>query len=104
MNLKYQEPWAWMVPVRHALGALQLEQGRAQDAETTYREDLGLWKDNVWSLLGLTKCFEAKPLEGQTDKASVAARFAKASQHADIALTATCFCAKDGGAACCAPE
>ena len=26
-NLKYDEPWGWMVPVRHALGALMLEQG-----------------------------------------------------------------------------
>lgn len=103
MNLKYQEPWAWMVPVRHALGALQLEQGRVEAAEKTFREDNSLWKDNVWSLLGLTQChaaMETKP----ADAADIAARFKKASKHADIKLTATCFCAKEAGAICVKPE
>ena len=29
-NLPYDEPWGWMQPVRHALGALLLEQGRVE--------------------------------------------------------------------------
>ena len=41
-DLPYDEPWGWMQPVRHALGALLLEQGRAAEAEAVYREDLGL--------------------------------------------------------------
>ena len=41
-ELPYDEPWGWMQPVRHALGALLLEQGRAAEAEIVYREDLGL--------------------------------------------------------------
>jgi tetratricopeptide (TPR) repeat protein len=32
-DLPYDEPWGWMQPVRHALGALLLEQGRAAEAE-----------------------------------------------------------------------
>ncbi len=40
--LPYDEPWGWMQPVRHALGALLLEQGRVAEAEAVYREDLGL--------------------------------------------------------------
>src|SRR5205085_9830585 len=32
-NLPYDEPWAWMQPTRHALGALLLEQGRVEEAE-----------------------------------------------------------------------
>ena len=39
--LPYDEPWGWMQPTRHALGALLLEQGRVEDAETIYAEDLG---------------------------------------------------------------
>ena len=31
-----------MQPVRRALGALLLEQGRVEEAESVYREDLGL--------------------------------------------------------------
>ena len=41
-NLPYDEPWGWMQPTRHALGALLLEQGHAEEAETVFREDLGL--------------------------------------------------------------
>ena len=41
-DLPYDEPWGWMQPVRHALGALLLEQGRVAEAEAVYREDLGL--------------------------------------------------------------
>ena len=31
--LPYDEPWGWMQPTRHALGALLLEQGRVAEAE-----------------------------------------------------------------------
>ena len=61
-NLPYDEPWGWMQPTRHALGALLLEQGKADEAEAVYRADLGLddtlsracqHPANVWSLHGL---------------------------------------------------
>ena len=43
--LPYDEPWGWMQPPRHALGALLLEQGRVEEAEAVYRADLGLGGD-----------------------------------------------------------
>src|SRR5262249_48839713 len=58
-DLPYDEPWGWMQPVRHALGALLLEQDRTAEAEAVYREDLGLGgalpraqihPDNLWAL------------------------------------------------------
>ena len=39
--LPYDEPWGWMQPTRHALGALLLEQGQLEEAEAVYRADLG---------------------------------------------------------------
>ena len=63
--LPYDEPWGWMQPTRHALGALLLEQGRIAEAEAVYRSDLGLdgklsracqHPDNLWSLHGLHEC------------------------------------------------
>lgn len=68
-NLPYDEPWGWMQPTRHALGALLLEQGHVEEAEAVYREDLGLGgslpraaihPDNVWSLKGLHDCLLAR--------------------------------------------
>jgi len=37
--------------VRHNLGAILLEAGRARAAEKVYREDLTRFPDNGWSLL-----------------------------------------------------
>jgi hypothetical protein len=54
-----------MQPVRHALGALLLEQDRLDEAIAVYRTDLGLDRtlsrvkrhpDNVWSLHGYVEC------------------------------------------------
>ena len=68
-NLPYDEPWGWMQPTRHALGALLLEQGHVAEAEAIYRADLGLddtlsrasvHPDNVWSLKGLYDCLQAR--------------------------------------------
>jgi hypothetical protein len=102
-NLKYDEPWGWMVPARHALGALKLEQGRFDEAEAVYRDDIALWKDNMWGLLGLKQVSEERdtPL---ADIADIKAKFARASKRADVPLNATCFCAQSAGAACCAAD
>lgn len=68
-NLPYDEPWGWMQPTRHALGALLFEQGHIEEAEAVYRADLGLddtlsrasvHPDNVWSLKGLYDCLKAR--------------------------------------------
>ena len=55
ISLPYDEPWGWMTPARHVLGALLLEQGETEEAEAVYRKDLKQYKNNLWSLLGLTK-------------------------------------------------
>jgi tetratricopeptide (TPR) repeat protein len=41
-HLEYSEPWPWMHPPRHALGALLLEQGRVEEAIIHYQDDLGI--------------------------------------------------------------
>ncbi|KAI4853857.1 TPR domain protein [Aureobasidium sp. EXF-8845] len=64
-NLPYDEPWGWMQPTRHALGALLLEQGRTDEAEKVFKADLGFdntlpralqHPNNVWSLHGYHEC------------------------------------------------
>uniref|UniRef100_UPI001CC11361 hypothetical protein n=1 Tax=Pseudomonas sp. BF-RE-03 TaxID=2832359 RepID=UPI001CC11361 len=46
-NLPYDEPWGWMQPVRHALGALLLEQDRSEGmaslSEPPYVRGAGAW-------------------------------------------------------------
>src|SRR3954470_8536280 len=115
-DLPYDEPWGWMQPVRHALGALLLEQGRAVEAEEVYREDLGLGgtlpraqihPDNVWALRGLLDCLERR---GEAVEARlIRQRLEIAAARADLPVSVSCFCARGtqqpqtvSGASCCA--
>ncbi len=101
-DLPYDEPWGWMQPIRHALGALLLEQGRAEEAEAVYREDLGLagalpraqiHPDNLWALRGLLACLEQR---GETVEAGlVRQRLELAGARADVPVSASCFCARN---------
>ncbi len=100
-NLPYDEPWGWMQPTRHALGALLFEQGHTAEAEAVYREDLGLGgtlsrasihPDNVWSLKGLYDCLKAR---GEADEIKqISQRLDLALARADRAVGASCFCAQ----------
>lgn len=87
--LRYDEPTSWMMPPRHALGALLLESGRTARAIEVYRQDLGAHPENVWSLQGLA---EALRETAAADAETVAERFERAAQIADIAIEASCFC------------
>ena len=90
-NLKYDEPWGWMTPARHVLGALLLEQGEAVEAESVYHKDLEQYKDNMWSLLGLQQALtQQQKLE---EAATVLAMFQTASARADVKIGASCLCA-----------
>jgi tetratricopeptide (TPR) repeat protein len=94
LNLAYNEPWGQMQPVRHILGALLLEQGEVEEAEAVYRADIDLWKDNMWGLLGLKLCLEARgDTSGELEK--VTSQFNERSSRADIIPAKTCFCAQD---------
>ena len=100
-DLPYDEPWGWMQPVRHALGALLLEQGRAAEAEAVYREDLGLGgalpraqihPDNVWALRGLLECLERRG--EKVEAALIRQRVTIAAARADVPVAVSCFCAR----------
>lgn len=83
-ELTYDEPPPWHQPVRQVLGAVLLEAGKPEAAETAYRADLENFPENGWSLLGLEKSLAA---QGKSNEAAaVADRFESAWQHADIEL------------------
>ena len=101
-NLKYDEPWGWMQPARHALGALLLEQGLVAQAEQVYRADLGLddtlvstsqHHDNLWSLHGYVECLHK--LGRVTEAGQMSKRLSLAAARADVAVNASCYCRLD---------
>ena len=88
-NLAYTEPPPWYMPMRQTLGAVLLEAGRFDHAETAFREDLRDWPENGWSLFGLLESLRA---QGKTDEANrVQRRFLRAWSRADVVLTAARF-------------
>ena len=98
-TLPYDEPWGWMQPVRHALGALLLEQGRVTEAAAVYRADLGLddsvsrpsrHPNTVWSLHGLHECLVRS---GETAEAAVIRpQLDRALGLATVDIGSSCFC------------
>lgn len=88
--LRYGEPPDWIVPVRHALGAVLLKDGQAAEAEKVYREDLRRWTDNGWSLFGLAASLEAQGKKAEA--ANVRAKFDEVWKRADVKLSSSCFC------------
>ena len=92
--LRYDEPWGWMQPVRHALGALLVEQERYEEAEGVYRKDLELHPSNGWALLGLETCLAAKGADEERE--TVRRAFAKSWERSDIVIHSSCYCAAKG--------
>ena len=88
--LIYDEPPGWMLPVRHALGALLMADGRAKEAETVYREDIVRNRNNGWGLIGLQNSLRAqgKYKEAQSLDSKIKAAWAKA----DVRPTSSCYC------------
>lgn len=89
-NLGYDEPPGWMQPVRHALGALLLAEGRSEEAEEVYRADLVRHPNNAWSLLGLQQSLQQ---QGKTSEAgALADQVKQAWARADVTPVASCYC------------
>jgi len=100
--LPYDEPWGWMQPTRHALGALLLEQGHLEEAEAVYRADLGFdgklsracqHPENVWSLHGLHECLARRG--DKVEAPLIKARLDIASARAEVPIRASCLCRRE---------
>jgi tetratricopeptide (TPR) repeat protein len=88
--LRYDEPPDWIQPVRHALGAVLLEQKRFAEAERVFRADLARLPDNGWSLYGLARSLSAS---GKPDQArDVRARLDRVWQPDEVELKSSCMC------------
>ncbi len=89
-ELNYDEPWGWMEPAQHALGALLTERGLFPEAIAVYRANLERYPENGWALHGLAECLRKTGREAEAN--SVAARFQRAWARADVEIPGSCFC------------
>jgi tetratricopeptide (TPR) repeat protein len=90
-SLKYDEPPGWLIPVRHSLGAVLMNNGRFAEAEQVYRDDLARLPDNGWSLYGLS---ESLRMQHKAAKESEATRmkFKQVWARADTEISSSCLC------------
>ncbi len=88
-SLAYDEPSDWFFPTRHLLGAALLRAGKAQDAESVYREDLRRHPENGWALFGLAQSLTAQHKDAEAQQTRQ--RFDTAWKDADITLPASAF-------------
>lgn len=93
----YDEPWPWMMPSRHALGALLTEQGHLDEAEKVLQEDLVKYPKNLFGLKGMVEVLR-KQTGREDDLRLFQEQLTVASERCDIDIHAACFCAKSG---CC---
>jgi tetratricopeptide (TPR) repeat protein len=89
--LKYDEPPAWMIPIRHSLGAVLMKAGRFAEAEQVYRDDLVRLPDNGWSLFGLAGSLRAQK-KNSDETAALNASFQKTWAKADVKIATSCLC------------
>jgi tetratricopeptide (TPR) repeat protein len=88
-GLAYTEPPEWQAPARLTLGAMLMESGRPDEAETVYWEDLRRNPSNGWALYGLLQALHAQNKQGRA--ALVEARFREAWARADVELNSSRF-------------
>lgn len=98
-NMRYDEPWGFMQPTRHALGALLMEQKLYAEAEAVYRADLGSdgslpracqHPDTIWSLHGLHECLTRRG--ALSEAAILKQRLDVAMARSDVMIRGSCFC------------
>ncbi len=89
-RLEYAEPSTWMMPARHAYGALLIVAGRHEDAEKVYLRDLEIFPANGWALLGLRDALRGQGRLAEADH--IDRSFRKAWRSADVMPPASCYC------------
>jgi tetratricopeptide (TPR) repeat protein len=90
-SLKYDEPPAWLIPVRHSLGAVLMKQQRFAEAEQIYRDDLARLPGNGWSLMGLAESLRAQKKDSE-EAAKAKAKFDQVWARADLKINSSCLC------------
>ncbi len=78
--LQYTEPPFWFYPVRQSLGAAYLRAKRPADAQRVFEEDLAYFKNNGWSLWGLSEAIAAQGNDASATRQALQVAW----QYADI--------------------
>lgn len=86
-QLLYNEPPDWFLSTRHHLGAVLLEAGKYEEAESVFRKDLEEFPNNGWAWNGLRLALEKTGNSREGLKAKE--QFDSAWQYADVKLSSS---------------
>ncbi len=87
--LRYNEPADWHKPVRQIYGAYLISINDFKRAEEMYREDLTMYPENGWSLLGLHQSLKGQRKNKEAEE--VKKQFEKSWSRSDTKITASSF-------------
>ncbi|RYY22296.1 MAG: hypothetical protein EOO04_16125 [Chitinophagaceae bacterium] len=86
-SLMYQEPPDWFFSTRHSLGHVLLKAKKFEEAEKVYLQDMKMYPENGWALMGLYKSLVG---QGKLREAKlVKIRFDKAWKWSDIIISSS---------------
>ncbi len=88
-TLRYNEPADWHKPVRQSYGAYLISIQEFSRAEEMYREDLILYPENGWSLMGLYQSLKGQ--KKNVEAAEIKKRFDKTWVNADTKIASSSF-------------
>lgn len=86
-KLTYTEPSAWHIPPRQNLGDVLYRSGKFKAAESVFREDLKVLRNNGWSLMGLYQSLRAQGKDSEA--ANIKSEFDRVWRYADITIDAS---------------
>lgn len=87
--LRYNEPADWHKPVRQFYGAYLISVQEYERAEEVYQQDLTMYPENGWSLLGLQQSL--KGMKKYKEAENIQKRFLKMWMNADTKLASSAF-------------
>ena len=85
--LNYDEPPDWFFSVRHHLGAILINAGKAKEAIKVYDEDLHNYRENGWALMGLMNAY--KNISDQKKYNETKHRFEIAWKYSDVKINSS---------------
>ena len=88
-DLIYNEPRDWLIPARHFLGNILINDGKFADAIAVYKKDLFINPNNGWALTGLAKAYQKN--KNSSEYASARSRLSKAWLVKDVKIESSVF-------------
>src|SRR5690606_22404034 len=84
-HMVYNEPRDWLLNPKQYLGAAYLQAGQYAEAGETFKKDMKVNAENVWSLHGLHQALQKQ--HKRREAMQVKKQFEKAAEQSDVSFS-----------------